>query len=65
MIAKGMSHKDIRPSTVLVSEFQLVKFAPVGMFPFDLNAYNRWLYRGESCYLAPENLDRNIAKIDW
>ena len=44
---KGMTHKDLRPSNVLISEYNLIKFAPVGLFPKDLNAYKRWAYKNE------------------
>lgn len=50
-----MSHKDIRPDNILLSEkFDHLKFAPVGTFPGDLNAIEKKKFLDETVYLPPE-----------
>lgn len=56
---------DLRPSNVLVNEFNVVKFAPVGMFPNDINSHQKWVFFQEKTYLAPENLKKDLDKLDW
>lgn len=65
LAVKGLAHTDIRPNNVLVTQNDLIRFAPAGLFPLDINGYKKFIYLNDTPYLAPENMDYNIKNIDW